>query len=146
MKHRPLDKYVQAGLEKSIITKCLHPKSHLDIVWTETHTDKNPWKRPKNATVSHCGFLHPQLVNEIDCTLVSLSRPKQWIANARTYPASALQAQKHFLKKRHAGSLPCLHPLILPNVCRYKQVLPVNKQSLSFRIINTVLVTSFERT
>lgn len=31
-------------------------------------------------------------------------------------------------------------------MCRYKQFLPVNKQSLSLQIINTVLVKSFERT
>ena len=98
MKGRPLDKYVQTGFKKSIITKCLHLKSHLNIVWTDTQTDKTLWKGLTNLTISLCGFFHPQLVDEIDCTPVSLSRPKQF-ANARTYPASAQQAQKHIKTK-----------------------------------------------
>lgn len=107
MKHR-LDVYVQTGSKKNIITKCLHLKSHLNIVWTETH-GQNPSKRPKNSTVLLRGFLHLHLVDETDCTLVSRSGPKQWRANDRTYSASALQAQKH-TKEGHAGSLPCLRP------------------------------------
>lgn len=77
-------------------------------MWTETHR-QNPSKGLRIQLVSRCGFLRLQLVDEIDCTLVSLSRPKQWSANARTSSAFPLQAQKHLKKTHRLSALPLLH-------------------------------------
>lgn len=72
-------------------------------------------------------------------TLESWSRPKQ------CYIIPSITAQQaHKYKDTLFGSLPCLLPTILPSYVSLEThtVLPVNKYSLSFRIINTVLVKS----
>ncbi len=122
------------------------------MVWTKMHT-QTPSIRPKYSIsflfffslVPSCPFLHTllSLCNWL-YTLVSWSRPKQCYAIIPSVTALQAHKYKDTLFGSLPGSLPCLIPIILPSYVSLQThtVLPVNKYSLSFRIINTVLVKS----
>lgn len=115
------------------------------MVWTKMHTQSPSIIRPDLFLVFFNQLFplslpeHASLCNWL-YTLVSWSRPKQCYSSIPS--VTALQAHKY--KDTLFGALPCLIPIILPSHVSLQThaVLPVNKYSLSFRIINTVLVKS----
>lgn len=115
------------------------------MVWTKMHT-QTPSVRPKySISFVFChSFPLPLLPHVASLcnwlyTLVSWSRPKQCYVIIPS--VTALQAHKY---KDTLALCPASFPIILPSCVSIQThtVLPVNKYSLSFRIINTVLVNS----
>lgn len=114
------------------------------MVWTKMHK-QTPSIRPKYLILFFSSALVPSVPSSTSLcnwlyTLVSWSTPKQCYAIILS--VTALQAHKY--KDTLFGSLPCFVPVALPSYVSLQThtVLPVNKYSLSFRIINTVLVKS----
>lgn len=89
--------------------------------------------------LSSSPLVHTQLLQLTDCTLVSWFRPEQCYS---TILPSATARQAHIYKDTLALCLVPFRLAFIPVSLQTRTLLPVNKYSLSFRIINTVLVKS----